>query len=214
MISDNEQGRVVYKSAGKNNDYIVKMTIPGDAITNEKRNNVIDLKHARFRTNRVFVCDIYHKFTKESVDSISSNHDENFVYRKGEIKEENNFDENLCNTCTYGIHYYLTEETAFYHNRNLNLGNYSGRFYGWNENGQLAYEGEYKNGKQEGLWKILYSNGNPKYEGECKNGKEEGLWMEWYEDGQLQHEGEFKNGEEEGLWKGLHYNGNPKYEGK
>ena len=38
-------------------------------------------------------------------------------------------------------------------------------------NGNLEFEGEYKNGKRDGKGKKYYDNGNLKFEGEYKNGK-------------------------------------------
>jgi antitoxin component YwqK of YwqJK toxin-antitoxin module len=44
-------------------------------------------------------------------------------------------------------------------------------------------EGEYKDGKEEGLWTFWHDNGQKEKEGVFKDGKEEGLWTEWDENG-------------------------------
>lgn len=71
----------------------------------------------------------------------------------------------------------------------------------WHENGQIAVEENFKNGKQEGLGKSWHENGQVKAEGNYKNGKLEGLWKEWYPNGQIQLEADFKDGKSQGLWK-------------
>ena len=63
------------------------------------------------------------------------------------------------------------------------------------ENGQKSEEGNYKNGKYDGLMTQWYENGKKKLEGHYKNGKQEGLWTEWDEDGKKIEERHYKNGE-------------------
>ena len=45
-----------------------------------------------------------------------------------------------------------------------------------------------------------YDNGQKKYEGNFKNGKEEGLCIHWYENEQKQSEGQYRDGKPDGLW--------------
>ena len=66
----------------------------------------------------------------------------------------------------------------------------------WYENGQKAGEEHYKNGKSDGLTTIWYESGKKNIEKYYKNGKEEGLWMEWSEEGKKTYEGHFKEGNE------------------
>ena len=80
------------------------------------------------------------------------------------------------------------------------------------ENGNLEAEGNFKDGKQEGLGKSYYDNGNLEAEGNFKDGKLEGLGKEYYENGNLKGEKNFKDGKLEGLSKAYYDNGNLKAE--
>ncbi len=83
----------------------------------------------------------------------------------------------------------------------------------YHKNGQLEYEGNFKDGKREGLWKYYYSTGQLEWEGNFKDGKEEGLFKIYYENGQLMMEGNYKDGKREGLSKEYYKNGQLKWEG-
>ncbi len=52
-------------------------------------------------------------------------------------------------------------------------------------NGQIDYEGVFKNGLEHGKWTYYYEDGQKKFEENYKNGKEEGKQYEWEPDGQL-----------------------------
>ena len=60
-------------------------------------------------------------------------------------------------------------------------------------------EGNYKNGKKEGLWTVWYENGLIKYEMTYKDGKPNGRCTN-FNNGQKNEEGNLKNGLKEGLW--------------
>ncbi|MDC0100495.1 DUF1566 domain-containing protein [Crocinitomicaceae bacterium] len=77
----------------------------------------------------------------------------------------------------------------------------------WHENGQLWTEGNYKDGKEEGVQKDWYENGQIWDELNYKDGKEEGVQKSWYENGQLRSESNYKDGKEEGVQKSWHENG-------
>ena len=76
-------------------------------------------------------------------------------------------------------------------------------------NGNLDFEGEYKNGERNGRGKE-YSGGSeypPNFEGEYLNGKRNGKGEEYYDNGYLLFKGEYLNGQrngkgEEYLWYG------------
>ena len=53
------------------------------------------------------------------------------------------------------------------------------------ENGQIDYEGEFKEGKEHGKWTYYYKDGQKMYVEIYKNGFEEGKHYEWAPDGQL-----------------------------
>ncbi len=75
------------------------------------------------------------------------------------------------------------------------------------ENGQNKSEGNYKDGKKEGLEVWWYENGKKKKEINYKNGKRDGLCVEWRENGQRWDEKNYKDGKFDGLWMAWHSNG-------
>jgi antitoxin component YwqK of YwqJK toxin-antitoxin module len=51
-----------------------------------------------------------------------------------------------------------------------------GRFVAYHESGGIASEGEYLDGKEEGVWRDYHPNGKVAAEGRYVAGKEEGAW--------------------------------------
>lgn len=76
------------------------------------------------------------------------------------------------------------------------------------ENGVLASEGIYINGKANGQMKWFHDNGFLAGEGPMKNDKRNGLWKVYNrENGKLSAEGSFKDDLKHGKWKIFHENG-------
>lgn len=75
------------------------------------------------------------------------------------------------------------------------------------ENGQLKMEGNYENGKQDGLWNMWFESGKHQCEGNYKNGKQDGLWKFYHENGQLSQELCYKDQEINGYWRKWYENG-------
>lgn len=69
-----------------------------------------------------------------------------------------------------------------------------GSFVIWYENGQKMQEGQYVNGKKDGLWSRWYDNGQKWAEGVTKQGKLEGLWQLWRPDGSKMNELYYRDG--------------------
>ena len=65
----------------------------------------------------------------------------------------------------------------------------------YHENGNLRVEGNYIDGKPEGLAKAYHENGNLKTEANFKDGKREGVVKTYHENGNLRSEENFKDGE-------------------
>ena len=82
----------------------------------------------------------------------------------------------------------------------------------WYMGGNKKYEGEYKDGKEEGKWIGWYWNDTIQYEKEYEDGKEEGKWFGWYWNGNKMYEGEYKDGKKEGKWIGWHDDGVKEFE--
>ncbi|MFL2480368.1 MAG: PDZ domain-containing protein [Verrucomicrobiales bacterium] len=83
-------------------------------------------------------------------------------------------------------------------------------------------EGNFKDGKMDGLYEewydngkreVWYKDGHKEEEINYKNGKMDGLWVEWYENGQKAEEGNYKDGEKNGLWTEWYENGQKAEEG-
>ena len=59
----------------------------------------------------------------------------------------------------------------------LQNGKRVGPWMGYHENGQLMYNGTYKDGMQDGLWIQYYSNGQLSSKGTYMSGKRKGPWV-------------------------------------
>ena len=94
---------IAWKKAGGK---IVKLLITDDA----KRSSATTLK---CRCSKAKVLGIENlDGTDSGLTEIKSNHDENFIYRVGEIVEVDNFDEDRFNECSTGIHFFIARESA------------------------------------------------------------------------------------------------------
>jgi len=90
------------KAGGK----IVKLLVTDDA----KRSSATTLK---CRCSKAKVLGIENlDGTDSGLTEIKSNHDDNFIYRVGEIVEVDNFDEDRFNECSTGIHFFIARESA------------------------------------------------------------------------------------------------------
>ena len=97
----------------------------------------------------------------------------------------------------------------------LNGKRWNGKGIEYYYNGELKFEGEYKNGERNGKGKEYESeedNFRLIYEGESLNGKRNGKGKEYYND-KLEFEGEYLNGKKwNGKGKEYYDNGNLKCE--
>ena len=69
------------------------------------------------------------------------------------------------------------------------------------ENKQMQMDGEYNDGKRNGLWVSWYMNGNKWSEGAFKNGKSEGRRVTYFENGKVRYERAYKNDQRIGKWR-------------
>ncbi len=58
-----------------------------------------------------------------------------------------------------------------------------GLFVAYHENGTVASEGHYVDGKEDGLWRDFHPDGRPASEGHYRDGREVGVWRFWNADG-------------------------------
>lgn len=87
--------------------------------------------------------------------------------------------------------------------------------YAWmfHENGKISEEGNWKNNRWIGNYKLYYDNGQIQHEFVFnQTGKREGPQKYYYDNGQLAIEGNFVNGKESGLIKEYYENGDLKAE--
>jgi len=234
-FDDYQKAGCVFKSCEK---YIVVLQKLDDTITNESR-EVFDKTRAKYRGNKFMVLDIIDKYGDESPSNISSDYVSKFVYRKNEIAECENYNQDNKIVCSSGIHYYLDWTTAFHHNLTsfkFHNSNYTGKHYEWFDDGRLKYESYYIEGYQNGEVKEWYNTGvlkayfnylDDKLCGEGKTfypngqiqreiyynqgGKLEGSTKHYHENGTLIELKNFKNGVKHGIYKTWDKEGNIEY---
>ena len=80
------------------------------------------------------------------------------------------------------------------------------------ESGELRWEANFKESKQEGLSKEYYRSGPLRWEVNYKEGKQEGLSKEYYRSGGLKSEINYMNGQREGLSKTYYVSGELRWE--
>ena len=71
----------------------------------------------------------------------------------------------------------------------------NGKYFSYHHNGQIWYEANYKDGKQDGKSKIYLSNGQLSIEMNYKDGKKDGKWTYYnLEDGTIKEVVNWKDG--------------------
>ena len=68
------------------------------------------------------------------------------------------------------------------------------------KNGQVRYEGNYKEENKDGKWIEYHWNGEVSDQGYYKNGEKYGKWTSYYLDGKISRKENYKNGKPEGEW--------------
>jgi antitoxin component YwqK of YwqJK toxin-antitoxin module len=61
-----------------------------------------------------------------------------------------------------------------------------GFFRAYHRNGQVASEGNYVHGKEEGIWRDYHENGHLAAEGSYEGGQEVGTWKTWNDKGEIE----------------------------
>ena len=179
-----------------------------DMINNEKRKDVSDPLHAKFRCDKAKVISIINVKTGEEMDQDESIYDEYFIYKKNKIVSCGNFNSHVNTVCAAGIHYFKTHEAAlswFYRNDitfNNNITFPDGKCVGWHDNGIKEYEKFFKNGKKDGEWREWwYETGRIKCREFYKNGMRNGELIDWYSNGKIKCKVFYKNGHGDGEWR-------------
>ena len=87
-----------------------------------------------------------------------------------------------------------------------------GIFREWYKNGQLEFEGSFKEDKRDGVSRRWHENGQLEFEGSFKEDKRDGVWRRWYENGQLKVDRNYKDGKLDGVSKKWYKNGQLQFE--
>ncbi len=159
--------RYAFKKVGAKTIVVLQKT--PNFISNEMRKGIFDKFHAKFRANEFLVVDIINMKTlkhNQYVDNLfdvvvynrsPSQKDEviKFRYEVGYIVKPDMYDNNIQNICTHGIHYYLSLDAAFYHNRQHK----DGKCILYHKNGAKQYICSYQNGDLHGEYLEYDENG-------------------------------------------------------
>jgi hypothetical protein len=140
---------VVYKTCG---DYIVVLEKQKDTLTNENRTGIVDPMHAKFRADKLKVLCIFHKQNPNIQQYCVENtmylrKKCNTLYMCGSVIKVSNYNKNLSEVCTTGLHYFKSVEAAYYYGLNIKDCRYTGEYITWRSSGQIATHHEYINGQ-------------------------------------------------------------------
>jgi antitoxin component YwqK of YwqJK toxin-antitoxin module len=224
-------GYKVAKSFGKR--VVITLEIPEDAITNVKRTNIVHAETAKYRTMKAKVIKIEDSDGKTYNEAVSFNYDKNsLTYTLDEELVCHDFDMNLEDVCSKGIHFFLTKQMAetfqldklengvltdYYengvksHEETFVNGVKHGLTTYWNKNGIKEMEISYVNGicERGTQW---YENGVKKSEQMETNGKLHGLYIHWHDNGNKCQETTYVDGKKQGMTRGWYKNGKKKFE--
>jgi len=89
---------------------------------------------------------------------------------------------------------------------------YTGKCFGYFENGQKGLRGEYKEGLRDGYWEFWYSNGQKKVEGSYSDGLKNGEWTYWFSDGVVRMKATYVMDQMDGMNYWYYENGQKKKE--
>lgn len=232
--SSKEYDHVIgYKSAG-DGKFIVKLQIL-KSIRHDLYRHVNNKKYAHYRSNEAIVLDIMPKslfkttvnknktIDDKKVTMVRSDFKQVFKYKIGEFVKADMFGMDIRSANSHGIHFYLSEEPAYYYN--LDRTNYTGLYKVWHHNGTLFKEYNYVKGKIRGIYKEYYSNGNVFLICNYENGRLNGPYEQYYDNEQLHLKYNIKkvkkykiyeeyhdkhhilNGKKDGLYEEFHNNG-------
>ena len=184
---------------------LITLDIPDDAITNVARTSVVVKDTAKYRTNKANVLKIEDEDGKEYTEAVTVFYRENsLTYKLNELVEVSNYDMNLEEVCSSGIHFFLTKRVAELYSRDSIQ---NGLYQSWYKNGEKWVECTYVNGKREGLFQEWRRNGQKLEEFTLVNGLAEGLYQSWHQNGEKWVECTFVNGRFEGVYQCWYSNG-------
>ncbi len=132
---------------------LVTLQIPDDALSNINRKNIDDPIKAKYRTNKAIVVDIENAKSCHTLFSNKIIH-----YNVGDTIIIDDFDLDLENVCSRGIHFFIDKERALLYDIPIqSLPN--GTHKDWYENGALQSLFTVYNGKLDGTYYKYYESG-------------------------------------------------------
>jgi antitoxin component YwqK of YwqJK toxin-antitoxin module len=200
------------------NKYIVILEKLEDTQDNEKRKSVINSHYAKFRADQLKVIKIIdlnnlNSDVKEVLNSYEDPTTGKYVkllYKVGTIAIANEYDSNINNICSNGIHYFKTIDGAFYYG--FVPKNYTGKWYYYYCEGNVECETEYVNGLLHGKKIEWHENNIKKAEYELINNKIYGKHIRWHSNGQVQTIGNYDQDSKTGKWDYWYEDGTKKME--
>ena len=159
---------------------------------NEGVKGIVDKQFAEMRCSKARVIRIYNMHDRSiKYEEAFSIRDKSFKYTVGEVVvPANGFDKNLYTVRASGIHYFLTEEPAYYWKHKPKNGPYKS----WYSCGQIKKKCTYKKGKKDGLRESWHENGQIVKRFTYKEGKKDGPCKFWDEYYQIHRRFVYKNG--------------------
>lgn len=209
-----DESKYVYKYCFPN--YFVVMKKLDSTTTNEGRLDIVNPSRASYRADKLEICLIVDMSNMSEKDSVIS-HWYGLVttYTVGQITQADNFDMNISNTDSGGIHYFKSVVQPYYYGIPISsdyVGENITDYIDWYPNGSILSCGGFLHGERIGQWLHYFSNGNPSNDGIYNSvGKKEGKWTEYYSDSTLKSVGSYdKNGDKIGYWSYYDINGDQK----
>jgi antitoxin component YwqK of YwqJK toxin-antitoxin module len=205
-----------------------------DTITNENRSNVSRIGdnklYAKYRANKLVVKQIINKYDLTKCEKVMSNFcGFKIEYKINETVYPNKFDTDLEKVCSFGIHYFLKLERAFYYV--ILMDNVNGKYLEWHDNGQIMTKGNcignklngecfkwydngqisitcnYNNGHKHGEYLKCHYNGQTLVKCNYINGKLNDEYLEWCDNGQINVKCNYINGKKNGEYLEYYHNG-------
>jgi len=177
------------------NDYkrvLVTLEIPNDARTNIDRDYIVNKEYASYRCDRAKVIDIEDiSGNKYTMAKTAFYKNKSLTYKLGETIIEANYDNNINEIYTGGIHFFLDKEQALLYGL-YKLDN--GDFKEWYPNGQIRTQQTYKDGVLNGPCNYWFDNGLAELTSYYIEGQLNSEYKRWFCKGQLLEHKTYKNG--------------------
>jgi hypothetical protein len=185
----------VYKSCQAK--WIVTLAPLADTVTTLNRDNVADVRFAKFRGNKFMVVSIEDKIDPTIItDSVSNScyAQKRLIYKTGEVVEVEDYDVDSNIVCSTGIHFFLSREAARCYEGAIKNGKRHGSYITYYDNGNKNIETVYVNGILHGYYAVYNENGNKWIESAYVDGKRHGHYITYTANGVMIDDVVYENG--------------------